>query len=154
MNTPDDWMKKALELAKLAESRDEVPVGAILIHHHEILGSGFNDREATQQTLSHAELRALDDYNRKHKAWRLPPETSLFVTVEPCILCTGAMLQARVSSIFYGCSDIKHAGLGILREQIQSGRFDHRFDFIQGGILEAECREILSAYFASKRLNY
>lgn len=144
-------MAQAIALAKDAEKKDEVPVGAVLVHDGRILSSGFNTREHSGRTLGHAELNALEDFNRAHKSWRLPEDTSLFVTVEPCLMCTGAMLSARLAHLYFGASDTRNAGLSRVLPLIESGVFDHRFTTASGGTRSGECGELMSRYFQSKR---
>ena len=144
-------MAQALELASLAATQDEVPIGALLIHKGIVLGSGRNRREETHRTVAHAEILALEEYNFHYKTWRLPPGTSLVVTTEPCLMCTGALLWARADNLYYGCSDPRHAGLLTQLALIQAGTFDHKFEEIRGGILEEECRAIMKEFFRQKR---
>lgn len=144
-------MKRALDLATQARARDEVPIGAVLVLGDEILAEGHNLRETSHRTCSHAELEALEVYNRKFDAWRLPPESVLYVTVEPCLMCTGAMLWARLDHLVYGCADTKNAGLERVAPLVESGVFDHRFKSITRGVLRSECSEAISGYFRTKR---
>ncbi len=147
----DSWMQLALELAREAGQNDEAPIGAVLIHEGKVLGRGRNRREETQRTTSHAELEALDEYSRQYKSWRLPLGTVLVATLEPCVMCTGAMLWARVDKIYYGCKDPKDAGLSHLLPAVDSGRFDHKFSIVEGGWREAECATLLKDFFKKKR---
>jgi tRNA(adenine34) deaminase len=144
-------MARALALAAEAATRDEVPVGAVLVREDLIIGEGSNRREETHRTVAHAEIEALEDYSRRTGEWRLPPGTSLYVTAEPCLMCTGALIWARVENIYYGCSDPRGAGLLRIWPLIQQGVYDHRFQKVESGILEAECAEVLKAYFRAKR---
>lgn len=148
----EHWMAQAYEMACLAAERDEVPVGAVLVHDGKIIGAGANDRERTGRTSAHAEILALEEFSRRSSSWRVPKDTSLFVTIEPCLMCCGALLWARVDRIFFGCEDTKNAGLSRLLPLIQSGTFDHRFSEIQGGILGENCSNLLSGYFKAKRM--
>ncbi len=141
----------ALEEAKKAEANDEVPIGAILVCNDQIIGRGRNKREQSAKTIAHAEIEALLDYNEQAKQWRLPPDTSLYVTLEPCMMCTGALLSARISNLYFGCKDTKDAGLLRIQPWITSNVFDHIPTNITGGILENECAGVLSAYFKAKR---
>ena len=146
-----DFIRLALELAKKGLQKDEVPIGAVLVHAGEVIGEGYNCREKSGKTTGHAEIEALEDYNRRTGQWRLPHGTSLFVTVEPCMMCTGALLSARVSKIFYGAPDPKGAGLSLFQPLIDSGTFDHRFEEVVGGVLGEECSQLISSYFQQKR---
>lgn len=146
------WMKRALSLAQRAASQDEVPIGALIVLDGAVLGEGYNQRETLQQTLAHAELVALQECCRRSRSWRLPRGALLFVTVEPCLMCTGSMLEARLTEIYFGCSDPKNAGLSLVRSDIEQGRFDHRFETIEGGLAASDCAKLISDYFRNKRL--
>lgn len=145
------WMKQALLLAKQAREINEVPVGAVLVREGQIIGQGFNRRILTGKTTAHAEIEALESYNLKSKEWRVFPGTSLFVTVEPCLMCTGALLWARVDCIYFGCADPKSAGIHQVKNLIDEGVFDHRFELIEGGVLEKECSDEIKDYFVELR---
>lgn len=145
------WMEEALTLAEEAASRDEVPVGALLIHEGRVIGRGMNLRETHHRTVSHAEVVALEDYGSQTNQWRVPLETTLIVTVEPCLMCTGALLWSRVSHIIYGCKDTRDAGLLRVEPLIQNGVYDHRFKSIKGGVLGERCGKVMSDYFKKKR---
>jgi len=144
-------MELAIKLAKKAELEDEVPVGAVLIHDGKVIGEGRNRRENSGKTTGHAEIEAIEDYNHKTGQWRLPKDTALYVTVEPCMMCSGALLSARVDRVFYGASDPKGAGLSRFQTFINEGIFDHRFQEVQGGIAEEDCSQLISNYFRKKR---
>jgi len=150
--THEHWMTQALELATSAAREDEVPVGALLVHEGEVIGMGANARERSHRTVAHAEIVALEDYSRRTGQWRLPIGASLYVTAEPCLMCTGALIWARVTHVNYGCSDTKDAGLELILPTIEEGTFDHRFQTVQGGILADRCGDLLSRYFKQKRL--
>ncbi len=149
--THEHWMLQAQELAAIAGTREEVPVGALLVHEDQILGAGGNRREQLKRTLAHAEILALEDFNQRFGEWRLPKGSALYVTVEPCMMCTGALLWARVDSIYYGCSDPKNAGLTRLLPQIEDGIFDHQFKVVQGDLLGESSKEMISSFFRKKR---
>lgn len=147
----EHWMEEALRLAAEAAARDEVPVGALLVQGDLVLGRGRNRREETHRTASHAELEALDEFNARYRTWRLPPGTRLIVTAEPCLMCTGALLWARLDAVQYGCPDPRRAGLETQRTLIESGVFDHRFREMRGGILADRAAELMKAFFRRKR---
>lgn len=151
-NEIDLYMHQALSLAEEAKSIDEVPVGAVLVYNNQVVGSGKNQRESSGRVVAHAEILALEDYQSKTHQWRVPPGMALFVTVEPCIMCTGALLWSRIDYLYYGCTDSKNAGLRRVQSAIEDGVYDHRFKEIHGSILEVECAGMLSRYFKSKRL--
>lgn len=145
------WMGEALKLAQRAAEKDEIPIGCVIIHDNKILSQGMNLREESHKTTAHAEIVALENYNLAFKTWRLPEDSWIFVTAEPCLMCAGALLWARANRIVYGCSDPREAGLKRIVPWIEQGVFDHRFKEVQGGILEADCARILKDYFKAKR---
>lgn len=152
MKSADEkWMAQALLLADEAAKHSEVPVGAVLVFEGEAIGSGRNEREQTGRTTAHAEIRALEDFSSRTKQWRVPPGTSLYVTVEPCLMCTGALLWARVERVFYGCRDTKNAGIEFLSPLIARGVYDHRFSEVTGSVLEKDCAQKMTAFFKAKR---
>lgn len=147
----EQWMQVALKLAAEAEKKDEVPIGCVFVHDGKLLTQGMNLREETHRTTAHAEIVALETYNANAKSWRLPPNTSVIVTAEPCPMCTCALIWARADNIYFGCADTKNAGLLRLSPLIEAGTFDHRFNLVRGGILETECAAIMKNYFKAKR---
>src|SRR5437763_1824985 len=108
------WMKQALDLALEAEKNGDVPVGAVLVSDDRLIGKGYNQKEIAQRVIAHAEILALEDYHARFSQWRLPQGTALYVTAEPCIMCTGALMSARIDYIYYGCPDPKRAALSSL----------------------------------------
>ncbi len=146
------WMREVLAEAERAGHRGEVPMAAILVCRGELLAFGSNLREATTRTTAHAEILALETYNQRHNSWRLPPETVLYVNTEPCVMCAGALLQARVDSIYYGCDDPKNAGIRNLIPLIEENRFDHKLSHLEGGILGEASAALLSDFFRRRRL--
>lgn len=147
----EKMMALALDLARQAEAHDEIPIGAVLVQGDRILAQGCNRREETHRTCGHAEIEALEKYNAAERSWRLPPHTTLYVTLEPCLMCTGALLWARLDHIVFGCADTKNAGLLKIQPWIEQGVFDHRFRSVRSGVQGEACGEILSDYFRKKR---
>ena len=143
------WMKKALSLAKTAGEVDEVPVGAIIVKDDEIISSGTNRREASNLSTAHAEIVAIEKANSILDSWRLSGAT-LYVTLEPCLMCAGALYQSRISRVVYGASDPKGGALGSLYNIHQDSRLNHQFE-VSSGILENECAQILKKFFRKKR---
>lgn len=143
------WMAKALDLARKAESLEEVPVGALVVKDGLLLGSGFNQRETLASPTAHAEVLALNQAAQALGSWRLTGCT-LYVTLEPCVMCAGALIQARIDRVVYGASDPKGGALGSLFELHQDQRLNHRFE-VTTGIATTECSEILSEFFRKKR---
>ncbi len=143
------WMEQALLLARKAAARDEVPVGAVVVRHGEILALGSNRREQWQSPAGHAELIAIQRASRKLKSWRLI-DCTLFVTLEPCVMCAGALVQARFSRVVFGAYDAKGGALKSLYEVGNDSRLNHKFETV-GGVLEKECATMLKDFFKQKR---
>ncbi|MBL4818301.1 MAG: tRNA adenosine(34) deaminase TadA [Deltaproteobacteria bacterium] len=149
---PNDqqWMKKALQLAQEAAQIGEVPVGAVVVFEDQIVGSGFNRREIDHDPLAHAELLAIQEASRNLGRWRLTGCT-LYVTLEPCTMCAGALVNARLDRLVYGAKDPKAGGIGSLYEIASDPRLNHRLD-ITSGVLENECSKILKSFFGKLRI--
>lgn len=144
-------MELALTEAAKARAAREVPVGAVLWGNGTVLSTGHNTREALASPLGHAEITTIESYCRTHSTWRLPTDSILVVTSEPCLMCTGYLLQARVGTVVYGCRDTKNASLRVVLPQIQAGVFDHRFEVIEG-VLAESAGQILSEFFRERRV--
>lgn len=147
---PNDLMLLAIEAARKAEAHGDVPVGAVLWTGGKVVAISYNSREFAQTALGHAEVDLIRAYNLHTHSWRLPADAVIAVTAEPCLMCTGALLQARVSKVIYGCKDTKNAGMRLIEEKMRDGVFDHRFEVVPA-ILEKECAELLSSFFQKKR---
>jgi tRNA(adenine34) deaminase len=144
------WMREALSLAERAAGLGEVPVGALLIAGHEILGVGWNCPIGTQDATAHAEIQALRDAGRRIGNYRLPG-TTLYVTLEPCVMCAGAIIHARVARVVFGAADPKAGACGSVFDLLPSDhRFNHRTACI-GGVLAEPCGERLRAFFRERR---
>ena len=144
------WMKFALKLAKKAGERDEVPVGAILVGPEgKIISQGQNIKESLTTPIGHAEIQALHRAGKSLKAWRMTG-TTLYVTLEPCLMCAGALIQARVSKVVFGAYDPKGGALSSLYTVGQDPRLNHQIE-VSGGILENECSQLLKDFFKRKR---
>jgi tRNA(adenine34) deaminase len=142
-------MKLALQQARDAGQRGEVPVGAIIVRNDQIVGSGYNRREELQNPIAHAEIIALDDASRKLGYWRLT-ECDLYVTLEPCIMCAGAILQGRLRRVIFGCLDPKAGAVISLFNLCDDRRLNHRVA-VTGGVLAEECANVLSDFFSLVR---
>ena len=142
------YMKEALALAREAEARDEVPVGALIVHNGEVIARASNTRESSKCATHHAELLAIEEACRVLGGWRLP-ECTLYVTMEPCVMCAGAIINARIDRVVYGTHDIRFGAFGSLID-IPKVPLNHKVE-VTSGILVDECREILSNYFKAKR---
>ena len=144
------YMRRALELAAFAASIGEVPVGAVIVRRNtgEIVGEGYNRRETDKHALAHAELMAIDTACRKLGGWRLP-DCAMFVTLEPCPMCSGAIIQARIDALYYGASDPKSGAVHSV-EQMFALPYNYR-PFITEGVLREECSRILTDFFRDLR---
>ncbi|MBR1554492.1 MAG: nucleoside deaminase [Oscillospiraceae bacterium] len=150
-NTPEFYMQYALKLAEQAFSIGEVPVGAVIVRRStgEIVGEGYNQREIRRHALSHAELLAIDSACRYLGGWRLP-DCAMYVTLEPCLMCAGAILQARIEEVWFGAYDVKNGAVSSL---IQAFALPNQYRTIaQGGILQEDCSALLSSFFRELRI--
>ncbi|MGB5810948.1 MAG: tRNA adenosine(34) deaminase TadA [Polyangiales bacterium] len=147
--TDEDWMRVAIEQAELARRGGEVPVGAILVHEGTVIGRGHNLREATQDPTAHAEMLALREAAVAIGSWRLI-DTSLYVTLEPCPMCAGALVNARVPRVVWGCDDPKAGATKTLYTLGADPRLNHRFESVPG-VLGDECSALLTDFFAAIR---
>lgn len=146
----EDWMRHALALARLAAAQGEVPVGAVLVRDGEIVGEGWNRPIADNDPSAHAEILALRDAGRRLGNYRLPG-TNLYVTLEPCPMCAGAIVQARIERVLFGASDPKSGACGSVFDLLPSNaRFNHHTD-ARGGVLADECGALLRDFFRSRR---
>ena len=145
----DRWMRLALEEARLAAEEDEVPVGAVVVAAGRVIASGHNQREQLQDPTAHAEMIALTQAAASLGSWRLEGCT-LYVTLEPCPMCAGGILQARVPAVVWGAADPKAGAVCSLYELFNDSRLNHRVEHI-GGVLADECGRLLSDFFRSKR---
>jgi len=142
-------MEKAIKLAKKADKYGEVPIGAVVVYDDKIISTGFNKREKSKNAINHAEIIAISKACKKLNDWRLE-NCSLYVTLEPCPMCAGAILNARLKEVFYGAKD-KTADDGILQQIINSNRLNHKCKFQQLQEYEEPCATLLSNFFKSKR---
>lgn len=143
------YMSAALVLAKEAYNDGEVPVGAVIVRDGEIIATGRNRREKGKNALYHAETEAIDNACKTLGGWRLP-RCDLFVTLEPCPMCAGAIINSRIEHVYFGASDKKAGSVGSLINLFEID-YNHK-PYFEGGIKEAECAEILSHFFRQLRL--
>ena len=144
------WMQHALDLAQKAEDEGEVPVGAVIVLGDEIIGQGWNRPISTNDPTAHAEIIALRDAGANQKNYRLP-ESTLYVTLEPCPMCASAIIHARVERVIFGAYDPKGGAAGSVFNLLPpDDRFNHSLD-CEGGVLEYECGEILRQFFRKRR---
>ncbi|WHZ32954.1 tRNA adenosine(34) deaminase TadA [Desemzia incerta] len=143
------FMREAIKEAKKAEAKLEVPIGAVVVLNGEIIGRGHNVRELTHDATTHAEMIAIREANQHLGNWRLE-DTQLFVTLEPCPMCSGAMILSRVKELYYGAPDPKGGTAGTLMNLLGDERFNHQVD-IEKGLLEEECAALLTDFFRMLR---
>lgn len=144
------YMRAALKLAKKAAELGEVPIGCVIVYEGKIIGRGYNRRKTDKNTLSHAELIAIRKASKKMGDWRLE-ECTMYVTLEPCQMCAGAIVQARIPRVVIGCMNPKAGCAGSILNILQIPEFNHQVD-ITRGVLEEECSFILTDFFKSLRL--
>lgn len=147
--TAEQWMLEALEEARKAECQGEVPVGAIVLINGKIVGRGHNHSIRTHDPSAHAEILALRQAARTMKNYRLPGSI-LIVTVEPCVMCAGAMIQARIEEVIYGAADPKAGALDSHFHLATAAHLNHSFD-VMSGILEEDCNSLMRMFFAARR---
>ncbi|MFL5345653.1 MAG: tRNA adenosine(34) deaminase TadA [Hyalangium sp.] len=149
MSEDDAFMQQALALAREAAALGEVPVGAVAVHAGKVVGTGFNRREVDKNPLAHAELLALDAAAKALGAWRLMGVT-LYVTLEPCAMCAGALVQGRVTRLVFGAMDPKAGAVGSLYNLAEEPRHNHRLQ-VTSGIQADESRLLLKSFFERLR---
>ncbi len=144
------YMKRAIEKAKEAAQKGEVPIGAILVdEQNRILAEAHNKPIALSDPTAHAEILAIRNAAKLLNNYRLT-STTLYVTIEPCIMCAGALVNARVKRLVYGAPDLKAGACGSLMNLVQDSRLNHRLDVVKG-VLENECRALIQDFFSSRR---
>ena len=144
------FMRLALKEAGLAFQMGEVPVGAVLVKDGKVISSSYNLREITKDPSAHAEILALRDAAKISGSWRLT-ESTLYVTKEPCIMCSGALVNSRITRLVYGCRDEKAGGVDSLYNILNDKRLNHQVEVVSG-VLEDECAETLRKFFKERRL--
>ena len=143
----EKFMQEAILLAERAKKKGEVPVGAVVVYQGKIIGKGYNLRTKLQRATAHAEMRAIDKACKKLRSWRLP-EAELYVTLEPCPMCMGAILNARIDRVYFGAYEKK--GRSLTNELAQANLLNHRVE-VTGGIMEEACAHVLSSFFSEMR---
>lgn len=149
MERDERFMREALSLAHTAARRGEVPVGAVMVLDNRIIGIGYNRREVTQSPLAHAEIVAIEAARDQIGFWRLE-NCELYVTLEPCIMCCGAIVQSRIRRVVFGARDPKGGGAVSLYTLLTDPRLNHRCEVVEG-VLAQECGEVLSDFFRKVR---
>lgn len=143
------FMKEALIQAKKANKMGETPIGAVIVCDGKIIARGYNKRENKKNSLCHAEITAINKACRKLGSWRLT-DCEMYVTLEPCQMCAGAIIQSRIKKVFFGAYDYKAGCAGSKVNLFESGMFNHDVE-VSGGIMETECSEILKEFFIDLR---
>ncbi|HEL1672788.1 TPA: tRNA adenosine(34) deaminase TadA [Streptococcus suis] len=143
------FMTQALQEARKSLEKDEIPIGCVIVKDGQIIGRGHNAREELNQAIMHAEVMAIQEANRVEGNWRLLDST-LFVTIEPCVMCSGAIGLARIPQVVYGATNQKFGAAGSLYDILTDERLNHRVK-VETGILEAECANIMQDFFGQRR---
>lgn len=143
------FMAKALAMASKAAAAGDIPVGAVIVRNDEVLAEAFNEKEALNLPSCHAEMLAIERAALKLDRWRLI-DCELYVTLEPCLMCAGAIIQARLRSVIYGAKDPKGGAVESLYQVLSDGRMNHRPQ-VMGGVMADACGEILTTFFTQRR---
>ena len=143
----EKFMREAIALAKKAKKKGEVPIGAVVVYQGKIIGRGYNLRTRLQMATAHAEMRAIDRACKKLHSWRLP-EAEIYVTLEPCPMCMGAILNARIDRVYFGAYEQK--GRSLTDELANANLLNHKTEVV-GGVLAEECAEVLTSFFSEMR---
>lgn len=149
MNDNEKFMKQAIKEEKKAYEKDEVPVGAVIVRDGKIIARGHNLKEAKLNTIKHAEIIAIEKASKKLNSWRLE-NCDLYVTLEPCAMCAGAIINSRIRKVYIGTDDEKTGACGSVLNLFEY-KFNHKVE-VEKGILKQECKEILQNFFKELRL--
>lgn len=149
MKQHETYMKVALNLAKKAQKKDEVPVGAVIVYNGKIIAKAYNKREKNNDPLGHAELKAIKKASKKRKSWRLT-DCDLYVTLEPCAMCAGAISWSRIRTVIYAADDKKGGALGGAFDMYAQKGLNHKPQIVSG-VLQLEASTILTSFFKAKR---
>jgi tRNA(adenine34) deaminase len=151
MEAVDDerWMNEALHEARAAVEHDDVPIGAVVVHRGQVIGRGHNERERAEDPTAHAEILALRQAAAALGSWRVL-ESTLYVTLEPCAMCAGAIVLSRIPRVVYGCTDPKAGAAGSVLDVLAEPRLNHRPEVV-GGVLADDCAELLRSFFRARR---
>ena len=150
MDKHEKYMKEAIKQARKAYKLGEVPIGCVIVYQDKIIGRGYNRRKTDKSTLSHAEITAIKRASKAMGDWRLE-ECTLYVTLEPCQMCYGAIVQARIPDVVIGCMNPKAGCAGSILNILQTPEFNHQVN-ITKGILEKECSDMLTSFFKELRV--
>jgi tRNA(adenine34) deaminase len=149
LDVDEYWMQHALQLAKQAQQQGEVPVGALIVRDDKIIGQGYNQPITNHDPSAHAEIIALRDAGQHIKNYRLI-ETTLYVTLEPCVMCIGAILHARINKLVFGATDPKRGAVCSALHLTHAGFSNHHVEW-KSGVLEQACSELITAFFQARR---
>ena len=149
MTREEKYMREAIKQARRAMKVNEVPIGCVIVHNDEIVGRGYNRRMSDKNTLSHAELNAIRKASRKLDDWRLD-DCEMYVTTEPCQMCAGAIVQARIKKVYIGCMNPKAGCAGSIMNLLQVDAFNHQVES-ESGLMEEECSGLLKEFFRKLR---
>ncbi len=150
MNTDERYMREALKQARRAYRIGEVPIGCVIVYQDKIIGRGYNKRNTRKTTLAHAELAAIEKASRWMGDWRLE-DCTMYITLEPCQMCSGAIVQARIKRVVVGTMNPKAGCAGSILNLLQRPEFNHQVE-LTTGVLEEECQEILQRFFKELRI--
>ena len=149
MTEQERFMKEAIRQAKKAAALGEVPIGCVIVHDGQVIGRGYNRRNTDKSTLAHAEITAIKRASKKLGDWRLE-DCTLYVTLEPCQMCAGAIVQARISEVMIGCMNPKAGCAGSIYNLLQEPAFNHQVSLFKG-VLEEECSQLMKQFFRELR---
>jgi len=144
------YMQIAIDQAQIAQENGDVPIGAVIVHQNQIIGKAYNQREQLKDPTAHAEIIALTQAAAFLESWRLN-DCTIYVTLEPCPMCAGALVLARMKRLVYGCDDPKTGAVKTLYNIVQDQRLNHRLE-VTSGVLAAECSELLQEFFQKRRI--
>ena len=146
----EDWMQLAYAQAALAAAQGEIPVGAVIVSQNQVIGAGYNAPISLHDATAHAEIVAIRAACDHVQNYRLPENATLYVTLEPCTMCVGALIHARIKRVVFGATEPKAGSLISARKLLESGYYNHIFEY-QSGCLEQQCSAQLSAFFKMRR---
>ena len=149
VTTDEKFMKQAIKQAKKAYAIGEVPIGCVIVHDGKVIGRGYNRRTIDKNTLAHAEIQAIRKACRKMNDWRLE-ECTMYVTLEPCQMCSGAIVQSRMTRVVIGCMNPKAGCAGSILNLLQMEEFNHQVE-LEIGVLEEECSQMMKSFFKELR---
>lgn len=149
-DTDNRYMKLAIDQAFIAEENGDVPIGAVIVYKNQVIGKAYNQRELLQDPTAHAEIIALTQAATFLESWRLH-DCTMYVTLEPCPMCAGALVLARMNRLVYGCDDSKTGAVKSLYNIVQDERLNHRLE-VTSGVMAIECSELLQKFFQRRRI--